>query len=160
MYSRQRNLLMAFAECAIQWNLVPTKSFSWNFLITEWRSHWLDTLVNVTRCDGFFMGQSRPLYVYFRSFLLNNSNLQQCEKCPSCIRHRNLNSQPLDYESLPLTIRPGFPSKWRLLARWFDNAKGIISFDPLLIPIGISCRHWLGKEHLCWLLIWYRHLFY
>ena len=31
-------------------------------------------------------------------------------KCPSSIRHRDSNIQPLDYESPPLTTRPGLPS--------------------------------------------------
>ena len=36
--------------------------------------------------------------------ILQQINVKQC---PSCIRCRDLNSQPSDYESPPLTTRPG-----------------------------------------------------
>ena len=66
------------------------------------------------------MGQRRPLFVYFRSF----SN-KQCQffnklmwKCPSSIWCRDSNSQPSDYESPPLTTRPGLPPKVVLVLYW------------------------------------------
>ena len=40
-------------------------------------------------------------------------NKYECEKCPSSIRHRDSNSQPSDYESPPLTTRPGLPPNIR-----------------------------------------------
>ena len=50
-------------------------------------------------------------FVYFWSFQTINTNLQQInvKKCPSSIRCRDSNSQPSDYESPPLTTKPGLP---------------------------------------------------
>ena len=49
------------------------------------------------------MGQPRPLFHLFLSFQIN------VKKCPSSIRRRDSNSHPSDYESPPLTTRPGLP---------------------------------------------------
>ena len=63
--------------------------------------------------SSFFkkMGQPRPLFVYFRLFKQTLQFLQQInvKKCPSSIRRWDSNSQPCDYESPPLTTRPGLP---------------------------------------------------
>ena len=46
------------------------------------------------------------------------------EKCPSSTRRRDLNSQPSDYKSPPLTTRPGLPPNFsKCLRRIFKNAK-------------------------------------
>ena len=49
-------------------------------------------------------------FVYFRSFQTNNTifTTNQCEKmsCPSSIRRRDSNPQPLERESPPITTRP------------------------------------------------------
>ena len=57
------------------------------------------------------MGQPRPLFRLFSSFQTNITILttNKCEKCPSSIWRRDLKSQPSDYESPPLTTRPGLP---------------------------------------------------
>ena len=53
----------------------------------------------------------RPLFHLFSFFQTNITILttNQCEKCPSSIRRQDSNSQPSDYESPPLTTRPGLP---------------------------------------------------
>ena len=57
------------------------------------------------------MGQPQPLFRLFLSFQTNITILttHKCEKCPSSIRRQDSNSQPSDYESPPLTTRPGLP---------------------------------------------------
>ena len=54
------------------------------------------------------MGQPRPLFNLFSVFSIKyyNSATNQCEKCPSCSLHLDLNSRPSDYESPHLTTRP------------------------------------------------------
>ena len=44
-------------------------------------------------------------FVYFRSFQSNNTFLttNQCDKCPSSIRHRDSNPQPFKRELSPIT---------------------------------------------------------
>ena len=70
------------------------------------------TTIDLTRYLFFFkkMGQPRPLFRLFSSFQTNQF-LQQInvKKCSSSIRRRDSNSQPSDYESPPLTTRPGLP---------------------------------------------------
>ena len=53
------------------------------------------------------MGQLRPLFRSFSSFQANTTILttNKCEKMP--IQCQDSNSQPSDYESPPLTTRPG-----------------------------------------------------
>ena len=53
-------------------------------------------------------------FIYFRSFLTNNTifTTNQCEKmskCTSSIWHRDLNPQPFEHESSPITTRRGLP---------------------------------------------------
>ena len=57
------------------------------------------------------MGHARPLFRLFLSFQTNNIIItaNKCEICPSSIRRWDLNPQPLEHESPPLTIRPGLP---------------------------------------------------
>ena len=68
------------------------------------------------------MGQSRPLFVYFQSFQTNNTifTTNQCEKmsCPSSIWHRDLNPQPSERESPPITTRPGLQPIQTKLYHW------------------------------------------
>ena len=55
------------------------------------------------------MGQPRPLFHLFLSFQNTLQFLEQIivKKCPSSILCRDLNSQPLEHESPPITTRPG-----------------------------------------------------
>ena len=56
------------------------------------------------------MGQPRPLFLFiFGLFKQTIQFLQQIyvKKCPSSIWCRDLNPQPLERESLPITTRPG-----------------------------------------------------
>ena len=58
------------------------------------------------------MGLPQPLLSF--TFVFSNKHykfLQQInvKNCPSSIRRRDSNYQPSDYESLPLTTRPGLP---------------------------------------------------
>ena len=57
------------------------------------------------------MAQLWPLFVYFCLFKQTLQFLKQInvKKCPTNIQRRNSNSQPSDYESPPLTTRPGLP---------------------------------------------------
>ena len=67
----------------------------------------------VTLPQGFFKNGPTPASFLF-IFVFSNKhykfyNKYECEKCPSSIRHRDSNSQPSDYESPPLTTKPGLP---------------------------------------------------
>ena len=58
------------------------------------------------------MGQPRPLFCLFSSFQTNITNFttnMNVKKCPSSIWRWDSNSQPSDYQSPPLTTRPGLP---------------------------------------------------
>ena len=61
------------------------------------------------------MSHPRPLFRLFSVF----SNKQyifsanQCEKCPSSLQCQDLNLQPLEHESTPVTSRPELPSNSR-----------------------------------------------
>ena len=77
----------------------------------------------------FFKWANPSLFYHlFSSFqkLITIFTTNKCEKCPSSIRSRDLNSQILEHESTPITIRPGLPpkvfqilttSRW-LLSKW------------------------------------------
>ena len=60
---------------------------------------------------SFLMGHPRPLYHLFSSFQTNFTifTTNKCEKCPSSKWCWDLNPQPLDHESPPITTLPGFP---------------------------------------------------
>ena len=69
------------------------------------------------------MGQPRPLFCLFSSFQTNITNFttnMNVKKCPSSIRRWDSNSQPSDYESPPLTTRPGLPPIALKLLRWVE----------------------------------------
>ena len=51
----------------------------------------------------------RFIFGLFKQTLLQFLQQIKWEKCPSSIRCRDSNSQPSDYESPPLTTRPGLP---------------------------------------------------
>ena len=57
-------------------------------------------------------------FVYFHPLKQTIQFLQQInvKKCPSSIRRQDSNSQPSDYQSPPLTTRPGLPLLVTLLA--------------------------------------------
>ena len=58
------------------------------------------------------MGQPRPLFVYFQSFLKQTIQISQqinLKKCPSSIRHWDSNTWPFKHDSSPITTRPGLP---------------------------------------------------
>ena len=56
-------------------------------------------------------GPTPAYFLFFSIFSIKNQNFykKSCEYCPSNIRHQDSNSQPTDYESPPLTTRPGLP---------------------------------------------------
>ena len=49
------------------------------------------------------------IFGLFKQTLLQFLQQIKCEKCPSSIQCRDSNSQPTDYQSPPLTTRPGLP---------------------------------------------------
>ena len=60
----------------------------------------------------FYKGPTRPLFCLFLSFQTNIITIfitNICEKCPSSIRCRDSNLQPLEHEPPPVTTRPGLP---------------------------------------------------
>ena len=74
------------------------------------------------RLDNVFltkMGHLRPLFRLFLSFQTNFTifTTNKCEKCPSSIRCWDSNPRPSEYESPPITTRPGLPPNR------FDNVK-------------------------------------
>ena len=89
------------------------------------------------------MGHPRPLSSFifglFKQTLQFYNNV--CEKCPSSIRYRDSNSQPFDYESPPLTTRPGLPPT-------------IIFFSMLHFPQSDDTKIWLNS-----FLLLLRHFF-
>ena len=73
-------------------------------------------MLNVGNCQKnvivFKMGQPRPI---FHLALSSQTHItifttNKCEKCPSSTQRRDLNSQPLEHESPPITTRPGLPA--------------------------------------------------
>ena len=52
------------------------------------------------------MGQPRPLFFKHRINFTTNTYVK---KCPSSIQYPDSNPQPLEYESPPITTRPGLP---------------------------------------------------
>ena len=85
-----------------------SKIIAWDML---W--YWFAVYLSTRRVPFVFlkMGQPRPLFRLFSSFQTNITifTTNKCEKCPSSIRRQDLNSQPSDYESPPLTTRLGLP---------------------------------------------------
>ena len=73
---------------------------------------------STNRYDGFFKWANPGLFfIYFRLFKHALQFLQQINvnKCPSSIRCRDSNSQPLEHESPPITTRPGLPPYYPML---------------------------------------------
>ena len=60
-------------------------------------------------CILLKMDQLRPLFCLFLVFSNKQYNFStnQCEKCPSSIWRWDLNPQPFEHESSPITTRPG-----------------------------------------------------
>ena len=60
------------------------------------------------------MGHPRPLYHLFSVFSSKQNFFKQIDvkKYPCSICRLGFNSQPSDYESLPVTTRPGLPPKF------------------------------------------------
>ena len=56
---------------------------------------------------------------YFRSFQTKKITANICEKCPSSKWCGDLNPQPLEHESPPVTTRPGLPP-FKLYCLWGD----------------------------------------
>ena len=59
-------------------------------------------------------GPTPASFCLFSSFQTNITNFttnMNVKKCPSSIRRWDSNSQPCDYESPPLTTRPGLPPR-------------------------------------------------
>ena len=70
------------------------------------------------------MGQPRPLFNLFLCFQTHITNFKTNRyviKCPSSIRCRDLNSQPLEHESCPITTRPGLLSIFKNDCCHFKN---------------------------------------
>ena len=57
----------------------------------------------------FQNGPTPATFSFFRSFQTNNTifTTNQCEKCPFSMRRHDLNPQPFEHESSPITTRPG-----------------------------------------------------
>ena len=72
----------------------------------------------------FLNGHPRPLfsfiYVFSISISISFQFWQQIyvKKCPSCIWHRDSNSQPLKHESPSITTRPGLLPPFSFIWRW------------------------------------------
>ena len=83
--------------------------FTWN-RFAHWQIY-LEQMLHQCRfisCLYFFKWAIPGLFfVYFRSFQTNFTifTTNKCEKCPSSIRRRESNPQPLERESLPITTR-------------------------------------------------------
>ena len=61
----------------------------------------------------FLMGQPWPLLLFnfglFQTNIITIFTKNMCENCPSSIWCWDLNPQPSEHESPPITIRPGLP---------------------------------------------------
>ena len=94
----------------------------WNWpLVSEVTT--LHTLPHTTPQKVVFhlkMGQSRPLFILYsvfsnKQYNFNNKSMLKMS-CPSMIRCRNLNPQPVKHESSPITTRPGhYPKSFSLI---------------------------------------------
>ena len=83
-------------------------------------------------------------FIYFRLFKHTLQFLQQInvKKCPSSIRFRDSNSQPMEHESPPITTRPGLPPKNSILLLWLTIS--------LSYPVALTWTHTSltpGREH-------------
>ena len=73
-------------------------------------------------------GPSQPLFRSFSSFQTNITIFTtNVEKCTSSIQCRDLNSQPFEYESPPITTRTGLPPNNYCLSREYSpQGEGIL----------------------------------
>ena len=100
------------------------------------------------RCDGLSGSDSCLASVlwkwvipdFFFVFLYNFTTKVR-EKCPFRIWRRDLNPQPSDHESPPITTRPGLPSPSLSLFE-FSNLQYMGTYHMDQIPIHGTC-HWL-----------------
>ena len=76
--------------------------------------HVFQCVLSQKLCVGIYFLKNGPtpasfsfIFGLFNQTLLQFLQQVKCQKCPSNIRCRDSNSQPSDYESLPLTTRPG-----------------------------------------------------
>ena len=75
--------------------------------------------------------------IYFWSFQTNTITIftnNLCEKCPSSIWCWDLNPQPWEYESPPITTRPGLPPN----NRKFQNTIPATSYSPSAFTSNVS----------------------
>ena len=126
--------MWTFANCAF---LVICLSWCCNqcettFMIKAWFLFWMKNLFSdagdrtmsgtskaslwplqhsATQNNLFKMGQPRPLFRLFLVLSNNQYNFynNQCEKCSSSIRRRDLNPQLLKHELSPITTWAGHP---------------------------------------------------
>ena len=88
------------------------------------------------------MGQPRPLFRLFSSFQTNITifTTNKWEKYPFSIQRWDSNPRPLEYESPPMTTRPGLPPLPNIFSVWRDinsdkksylHICGLISFCAL-----------------------------
>ena len=71
-----------------------------------------DMVTTMTFGNIFLKKWANPglFFIYFHSFThITIFTSNKCEKCPFSIRCQDSNSQPLEHESPPITIRPGLP---------------------------------------------------
>ena len=90
---------------------------------------WIPLKSTVAFFQMFFKWVNPGLFfVYFQSFHSNITifTTNQCEKCPSSIRHWALNSQPSDYQSPPLATRPELPPYSLKCLKWTKSKEILI----------------------------------
>ena len=81
----------------------------------------MPALYHLIRMLNFFLKMvlPRPLFCFLLSLFKHKLQFSQkinVKKCHSSIHCRELNSQPLEHESPPITTRPGLPPKNVILA--------------------------------------------
>ena len=97
--------------------------------VTPCTEAWSLNLCTIILMSFFLkMGKPRPLFHLFLYFQTNNTTFatNKCEKCPSSIRCRDSNSQPLASESPPITTRPGLPP-FLMSSFTFQNCQNTVS---------------------------------
>ena len=80
------------------------------------------------------MGHPRHLFHLFSSFQTNITilTINISEKMSSSIRHWDLNQQPLEHESPPITSRPGLPPNRELTAFNLISSSFIEKWPPII----------------------------
>ena len=104
---------------------------------------------------AFLIKRANPglFFIYFRlcKHTLQYFTTNNYEKSLSSIWCRDLNSRPLEHESLPITIRPGLPQVLKRNSRPIE-LKIIISVFSLLIEK--DCLSWQHGDTLEWHWSW------